>query len=207
LFKQNFRIDNEIEFKWKRGGLLGKGAFGSVYQAMLSNTGEIIAVKQIEMEESDPVKARKDYESVREEVNILRELDHENVVQFMGTMLEGSIVNIFMELIPGGTIETLLRTYGPFEEDLFRTFTNQILEGVNYIHCNHVVHRDIKGKNIMLMSSGVIKLIDFGCAKRLKKNQNSNSVKQLFKSLKGAFLGSQKLNTSEHIAYFFVFLI
>lgn len=72
--------ENDFQFKWKRGTLLGKGAFGSVYQAMLS-TGEIIAVKQIEMEESDPARARKEYDSVREEVKILRELEHINIVQ------------------------------------------------------------------------------------------------------------------------------
>jgi serine/threonine protein kinase len=92
---------------------------------------------------------------------------------------------VFMELIPGGTIEFLLKTYGPFEESLFKNFTHQILEGINYIHSRNVVHRDIKGKNIMLMGNGIIKLIDFGCAKRLKKNQSSNSIKQLLKSLKG----------------------
>lgn len=64
--------------------------------------------------------------------------------RFMGTMLERNIVNIFMELIPGGTIETLLKTYGPFEEDLFRTFAAQILMGVNYIHSKNVVHRLVK---------------------------------------------------------------
>jgi len=89
---------------------------------------------------------------------------------------------VFMELIPGGTIEFLLKTYGPFEESLFKNFTHQILEGINYIHSRNVVHRDIKGKNIMLMGNGIIKLIDFGCAKRLKKNQSSNSIKQLLKS-------------------------
>lgn len=170
---KNFEMDHMIEFKWKRGNQIGKGAFGSVYQAMLS-TGEIIAVKQIEMEEVDPVKARRDYESVREEVNILRELKHDNIVQyvslssfsflfildyvdfffnfslfqsrFMGTMLEGNVVNIFMELVPGGTIDTLLKTYGPFEEDLFRTFAAQILMGVDYIHLNNVVHRYTNNK-------------------------------------------------------------
>jgi hypothetical protein len=59
---------------------------------MLS-TGAIIAVKQIEMEESDLNKARKEYDNVREEVKILRELDHINIVQFMGTMLEDKTVN------------------------------------------------------------------------------------------------------------------
>ena len=61
--------------------LLGKGAFGMVYQALLS-TGAIIAVKQVEMEESDPVKALKEYENIKEEVNILKELDHENIVKY-----------------------------------------------------------------------------------------------------------------------------
>lgn len=103
----------------------------------------------------------------------------------MGTMLDGNVVNIFMELIPGGTIEALLKTFGPFDEELFKNFTNQIVEGINYLHSRNVVHRDIKGKNIMLMSNGVVKLIDFGCAKRLRKNQSSNSIKQLLKSLKG----------------------
>ena len=80
----NIFTDNEsdFQFKWKRGNLIDKGAFGSVYQAMLS-TGAIIAVKQIEMEESDPDKARKAYDSVREEVKILRELDHMNTVQYV----------------------------------------------------------------------------------------------------------------------------
>jgi mitogen-activated protein kinase kinase kinase len=70
---------------------------------------------------------------------MINELLHNK--RFMGTMLEGNVVNIFMELIPGGTIDALLKTYGPFEEDLFRTFANQILEGVNYIHSRNVVHR------------------------------------------------------------------
>jgi serine/threonine protein kinase len=59
----------------------------------------------------------------------------------MGTSLESNIVNIFMEFIAGGTIENLLKIYGPFDETLFRNFSNQIVEGVIYIHSNNVVHR------------------------------------------------------------------
>ena len=55
----------------------------------------------------DPTKARKEYDNVREEVKILRELDHINIVQFMGTMLEGNIVNIFMELTLAQQIQPL----------------------------------------------------------------------------------------------------
>ena len=169
---------------WKRGKLIGKGAFGYVYQAMLS-TGGIIAVKQIEMEESHSTKARQAYKSVREEVRILRGLDHMNTVQFMGTMLEGNVVNIFMELISGGSIETLLKMYGPFKEGLFENYTRQIMEGIKYIHSKGVVHRDIKGKNVMLMANGVIKLIDFGCARQLSQQSSNSSKEELLKSMKG----------------------
>ncbi len=78
--------------------MIGKGAFGSVYQAMLS-TGAIIAVKQIELEESDPSKARKAYDSVREEVRILRELDHINTVQSVIVFINIFIIIIFFLLI------------------------------------------------------------------------------------------------------------
>ena len=166
------------------------------------------------MEETDPERARRDYENVKEEVRILRELEHINIVKFWDTQLETNVVSIFMEFIPGGTIENLIKQFGTFEESLFKNFTHQICNGVSYIHSKNVVHRfklkffyffsiifilidflvtrDIKGKNIMLMSSGTIKLIDFGCAKRLKMNQNSNSIKTLLKSLKGSYFKMKK---------------
>jgi hypothetical protein len=133
-------FDNDLKFTWKRGNLLGKGAFGLVYQALLGS-GEIVAVKQIEMEETDPEKARREYENVREEVKILRELEHINIVKFWETTLELNMVSIFMEFIPGGTIETLIKTYGSFEESLVKNFTHQICNGVRYIHSKNVVHR------------------------------------------------------------------
>lgn len=82
MFQNIFGDYNEFPHKWKRGNLLGKGAFGVVYQALLS-TGSIIAVKQVEMEESDRAKALKEYENVKEEVNMLKELDHINIVKYV----------------------------------------------------------------------------------------------------------------------------
>jgi len=188
LSDKNFyriKIDNDFKHKWKRGEVIGKGAFGTVYQIML-NTGSIAAVKQVEMEEEDPERAQKEYDNVREEVNILKDLEHISIVKFLGTSLTDNIVNIFMDYVSGGTIESLLRKYGIFDVDVIRNYTSQIAEGVRFIHSHNVIHRDLKGKNIMVTNDGIIKLIDFGCAKRLKKNQSTNSTtKTLFKSFKG----------------------
>jgi len=114
-------------------------------------------------------------------VLILRDLEHLNIVKFIGTLLEKDVVNIFMELIPGGTIEKRLETYGPFKEKLVKNCTVQIMKAIKYIHSKKIVHRDIKGGNIMLMVDGVIKLIDFGCARHL--NQSSISEEQLYGTL------------------------
>lgn len=111
-----------------------------------------------------------------------------------------------MDYVSGGTIESLLKKYGTFDEDIIRNYTSQIVAGVSFIHSHNVIHRyfykeineklskiilknifsDLKGKNIMVTNDGIIKLIDFGCAKRLKKNQSTNSTtKTLLKSFKG----------------------
>ncbi|CAF1487765.1 unnamed protein product, partial [Didymodactylos carnosus] len=176
---------DEIYRMAKKGKTVGHGAYGTVW-SYLTLTGRMIAVKEIELDESNSERVREDYESVREEVNILRGLDHPYIVKFLGISLEEThLVKIFMEYLPNGTIEHLLQLFGPFHVDVLKKYTRQIVEGVAYLHENNVVHRDIKGKNIMLDINGNIKLIDFGCAKRLKKNQNTHSVRQILKSMKG----------------------
>ncbi|XP_041466973.1 uncharacterized protein LOC121417356 isoform X2 [Lytechinus variegatus] len=151
---------------WKKGNLLGKGAFGTVYCG-LTNTGQLLAVKQVELSERDKEKAKQQYQKLQEEVQLLKTLCHKNIVGFLGVSLEENMVNIFMQFIPGGSIASLLARFGSLDETVFCRYTKQILEGTQYLHENDVIHRDIKGANIMLMSTGVIKLIDFGCAKRL----------------------------------------
>ncbi len=128
------------KFNWKRGGRLGRGASGVVYQAMLSS-GEIIAVKQVDMNQIDSEKKKKVYDSVREEVKLLRDLEHANIVKFWATSMQANYINIFMEFVPGGTIKTLLKEYGPFEENLFKNFTQQICNGISYVHSKNIVHR------------------------------------------------------------------
>ncbi|CAB3988486.1 Mitogen-activated kinase kinase kinase 19 [Paramuricea clavata] len=173
----------EEEIVWRKGNMLGKGAFGKVYCG-LTNTGQMIAVKQVELITSNMEEAERQYEKLQEEVALLKSLRHENVVSYLGTCLDGGVVNIFMQFVPGGSIASILARFGPLEERVFRYYTKQILVGVEYLHRNNVVHRDIKGGNIMLMPTGVIKLIDFGCAKRLYMNM-SQSQGDLLRSMKG----------------------
>lgn len=169
--------------QWKKGNILGKGAFGTVWCG-LTNEGQLIAVKQIELTTMDKLKAQLEYEKVQEEVELLKTLEHTNIVGYLGTSLEDNIVSIFMQFIPGGSLASILARFGALDEAVFRRYTKQILEGVRYLHQNDVIHRDLKGANVMLMPNGVIKLIDFGCAKRMCINL-SISQTEILKSMKG----------------------
>ncbi|XP_052799518.1 uncharacterized protein LOC128231131 isoform X2 [Mya arenaria] len=188
----------EETIQWKKGNVLGKGAFGTVWCGLTSE-GQLIAVKQIELNTASQQKAMKEYEKVQEEVELLKTLEHKNIVGYLGTSLEDSIVSIFMQFVPGGSIASILARFGALDEAVFRKYTRQILEGVEYLHQNDVIHRDIKGGNVMLMPNGVIKLIDFGCAKRLCINL-SMGQSQILKSMKGTpyWMAPEVVNETGH---------
>ncbi len=89
---------------------------------------------------------------------------------------------MFSQLPPiGGSIAELLKKYGVFKEPLIRIYTKQILEGLEYLHAHDVVHRDIKGGNVLVDSNGVCKLADFGGAKKIYNAAN----KEQYTSLRG----------------------
>ncbi|XP_035828667.1 uncharacterized protein LOC101859978 [Aplysia californica] len=188
----------EETIQWKKGNILGRGAFGTVWCG-LTNEGQLIAVKQIELTTKDIPKAQHEYEKIQEEVELLKTLEHINIVGYLGTSLEESTVSIFMQFIPGGSIASILARFGALDESVFRRYTRQILEGVEYLHENDVIHRDIKGANVMLMPNGVIKLIDFGCAKRLCINL-SISQTEILKSMKGTpfWMAPEVVNETGH---------
>uniref|UniRef100_A0A673KRE6 Mitogen-activated protein kinase kinase kinase 19 n=1 Tax=Sinocyclocheilus rhinocerous TaxID=307959 RepID=A0A673KRE6_9TELE len=149
-------------------------------------TDSLIAVKQVALDASTSEMAEKEYERLEREVDLLKTLHHTNIVGFLGTALCENTVSIFMEYVPGGSISNILSRFGPLPEKVFVLYTRQILEGVAYLHANRVIHRDLKGNNIMLMPNGVVKLIDFGCARRLSCLQTSTGSKSDFlKSVHG----------------------
>ncbi|KYO18096.1 mitogen-activated protein kinase kinase kinase 19 isoform A [Alligator mississippiensis] len=175
---------NDDPIMWTRGEILGKGAYGTVYCGLTSQ-GQLIAVKQVALDISDQVNTEKEYQKLQEEVDLLKTLKHINIVTYLGTCLANNVVSIFMEFVPGGSISSIIHRFGPLPEIVFCKYTTQILQGVAYLHENRVVHRDIKGNNVMLMPNGVIKLIDFGCAKRLAWVSLNGTQSELLNSVHG----------------------
>uniref|UniRef100_A0A8V5GDG5 Mitogen-activated protein kinase kinase kinase 19 n=1 Tax=Melopsittacus undulatus TaxID=13146 RepID=A0A8V5GDG5_MELUD len=162
----------------------GKGAYGTVYCGLTSQ-GQLIAVKQLVLDTSDQVTTEKEYQKFHEEVDLLKTLKHINIVTYLGTCLEDNILSIFMEFVPGGSISSIIHRFGPLPEIVLCKYTKQILQGVAYLHDNCVVHRDIKGNNVMLMPNGIVKLIDFGCARRLAWVSLSGTQSEMLKSVHG----------------------
>ncbi|XP_051003258.1 mitogen-activated protein kinase kinase kinase 19 [Acomys russatus] len=177
-------LKHEEAIFWTKGEILGRGAYGTVYCG-LTSLGQLIAVKQVALDTSDKLATEKEYRKLQEEVDLLKALKHVNIVAYIGTCLEEDTVSIFMEFVPGGSISSIINRFGPLPETVFCKYTRQILQGVAYLHENCVVHRDIKGNNIMLMPTGVIKLIDFGCAKRLAWAGFNGTHSDMLKSMRG----------------------
>lgn len=113
-------------------------------------------------------------ESLQHEMVLLKELHHENIVTYYGSSEEGGNLNIFLEYVPGGSVSSMLNNYGPFEESLIINFTRQILIGVAYLHKKNIIHRDIKGANILIDIRGCVKITDFGISKKLSPLNSGN---------------------------------
>ncbi|PCH33872.1 kinase-like protein [Wolfiporia cocos MD-104 SS10] len=157
-------------FRWVRGELIGKGTYGKVYLALNATTGEMIAVKQVEMPRtaSDKSDSRQVtvVEALKLESETLKDLDHPNIVQYLGFEETPTFLSIFLEYVPGGSIASCLRKHGKFDEEVTKSFTGQILDGLEYLHGKGILHRDLKADNILVETSGVCKISDFGISKR-----------------------------------------
>jgi len=101
---------------------------------------------------------------------MLKDLHHDNIVQYHSSCIDEEHLNIFLEYVPGGSVTSLLSNYGAFEEPLVRNWVRQILTGLNYLHERDIIHRDIKGANMLVDNKGGIKISDFGISKKVEEN-------------------------------------
>jgi mitogen-activated protein kinase kinase kinase len=159
--------------KWMKGALIGQGSFGCVYLALHAVTGELLAVKQVEApapgaNSQNDARKKSMIEALKREISLLRDLRHPNIVQYLGCSSSAEYLNIFLEYVPGGSVQTMLNSYGALPEPLVRSFVRQILNGLSYLHNRDIIHRDIKGANILVDNKGTIKISDFGISKKLE---------------------------------------
>lgn len=146
--------------KWILGAKIGVGSFGQVHVGMNKQTGVLMAVKRFRMEEA----VMKD---VRTEVELLRSVKHKNIVRYFGAQMDKTYLHIFQEWVPGGSVSSLLSKFGSFSVEVIQSYLSQTLSGLLYLHKVNIMHRDLKGSNILVNDEGIVKLADFGASKKL----------------------------------------
>ncbi|KAK7351146.1 hypothetical protein VNO77_10376 [Canavalia gladiata] len=152
---------------WQKGEFLGGGSFGSVYEG-ISDDGFFFAVKEVSLLDQGNQGKQSVYQ-LEQEIALLSQFEHENIVQYYGTEMDESKLYIFLEFVTKGSLRSLYQRY-TLRDSQVSSYTRQILHGLKYLHDRNVVHRDIKCANILVDASGSVKLADFGLAKATKMN-------------------------------------
>ncbi|KAI0247582.1 hypothetical protein BJV78DRAFT_906498 [Lactifluus subvellereus] len=150
------RILNDYQL----GDSLGKGAFGQVYRALNWATGETVAVKEIQLSNIP----RGELGQIMSEIDLLKNLNHPNIVKYKGFVKTPEYLYIILEFCENGSLHNICKRFGKFPENLVAVYISQVLEGLVYLHDQGVIHRDIKGANILTTKDGAVKLADFGVA-------------------------------------------
>jgi serine/threonine protein kinase len=145
---------------YQLGQCLGRGAFGSVYCALNWSTGESVAIKQVRL--SDMPKT--ELNVIMQEIDLLKNLHHPNIVKYHGFVKTIDSLYIILEYCEQGSLHSICKNFGKFPENLVGLYIAQVLQGLLFLHEQGVIHRDIKGANILTTKEGLVKLADFGVA-------------------------------------------
>ncbi|XP_042009965.1 MAP3K epsilon protein kinase 1-like isoform X1 [Salvia splendens] len=170
-----FHKSKTLDNKYMLGDEIGKGAYGRVYKGLDLENGDFVAIKQVSLENI----AQEDLNIIMQEIDLLKNLNHKNIVKYLGSLKTKSHLHIILEYVENGSLANIIKPnkFGPFPESLVAVYIAQVLEGLVYLHEQGVIHRDIKGANILTTKEGLVKLADFGVATKLTEaDVNTHSV-------------------------------
>ncbi|KAF8052806.1 hypothetical protein N665_1503s0002 [Sinapis alba] len=153
--------------------VVGKGAFGKVYQVRKKETSEIFAMKVMR---KDKIMEKNHAEYMKAERDILTKIDHPFIVQLKYSFQTKYRLYLVLDFINGGHLFFQLYHQGLFREELARVYTAEIISAVSHLHEKGIMHRDLKPENILMDVDGHVMLTDFGLAKEFEENTRSNSM-------------------------------
>ncbi|KAF1899134.1 hypothetical protein Lal_00019256 [Lupinus albus] len=145
--------------------LVGEGSFGKVYKGRRKHTGQTVAMKFI-MKHG---KTDKDIHNLRQEIEILRKLKHENIIQMLDSFESPQEFCVVTEFAQGELFE-ILEDDKCLPEEQVQAIAKQLVRALHYLHSNRIIHRDMKPQNILIGAGSVVKLCDFGFARAMSTN-------------------------------------
>ncbi|KAL1334176.1 hypothetical protein HN51_063071 [Arachis hypogaea] len=153
---------------------IGQGTYSSVFRAKELETGKIVALKKVRFDNFEP-------ESVRfmaREIMILRRLDHPNIIKLEGLITSRLSCSIYLvfEYMQHDITGLLSRPEIKFNESQIKCYMKQLLSGLEHCHSKGVMHRDIKGSNLLVNDEGILKVADFGLANWCNSGNNKQPL-------------------------------
>lgn len=179
---------------YKRLQKLGEGTYGIVYKAVDNKTGQIVAIKQIRLEQEEegiPVTAIR-------EIALMKNLNHTNIIPIFDVICNRTSLVIIQEFMDFDLRKYLETTRVGLPPPLLKSYAFQILCAVCYLHCNRIIHRDLKPQNMLINRQGLLKLCDFGLSRMfsLHSKQYTSEMVTLWYRPAELLLGAKEYDVS-----------
>jgi hypothetical protein len=166
---------NGSQRRWKAGKMLGCGSMRQVIEAFDIDTGELFAVKRLFFNTENP-QHTKFIADIEAEVTLLQDLRHEHIVGYLGSERVKESFCVYLEYLPGGSVSSIHQRLGALPDPVVRRYMRQVVKGIAYLHSHNILHRDIKGANLLVSRDGTVKLSDFGCSKKYEDPVNQSEM-------------------------------